>query len=92
MRRLWTEPVLTFEGKYHRITAAGLNPLPLRRPLPLWIGASAEAALKRAAADCRWLLPAAAARRWLAGDAGQDSRAGAQRPAAIETRLESTSA
>jgi probable F420-dependent oxidoreductase len=49
MRRLWTEPVLTFEGRYHRIIAAGLNPLPVQRPIPIWIGASAEPAIKRAA-------------------------------------------
>ncbi|HEY2593723.1 MAG TPA: TIGR03619 family F420-dependent LLM class oxidoreductase, partial [Chloroflexota bacterium] len=57
MRRLWTEPVITFEGKYHRITAAGLNPLPTRRPLPLWIGASAEAAIKRAAQTADGYFP-----------------------------------
>jgi probable F420-dependent oxidoreductase len=49
MRRLWTAPLVTFEGRYHRITAAGLNPLPVQRPIPLWIGASAEPAVKRAA-------------------------------------------
>jgi probable F420-dependent oxidoreductase len=49
MRRLWTEPVLSFEGKYHKISAAGLNPLPVQRPIPIWIGASAEVAIKRAA-------------------------------------------
>lgn len=49
MRRLWTEPSVTFEGKYHRVTAAGLNPLPVQRPIPIWIGASAEPAIKRAA-------------------------------------------
>jgi probable F420-dependent oxidoreductase len=49
MRRLWTEPIVTFEGQYHRITAAGINPLPVQRPIPVWIGASAEAAIKRAA-------------------------------------------
>jgi probable F420-dependent oxidoreductase len=49
LRRLWTEPVLSYAGKYHTITAAGINPLPVQRPIPLWIGASAEAALKRAA-------------------------------------------
>jgi probable F420-dependent oxidoreductase len=49
MRRLWTERVVTFEGKYHRVTAAGLNPLPVQRPIPIWIGASAEPAIKRAA-------------------------------------------
>ena len=49
LRQLWTQPVVTFAGKYHRITAAGINPLPVQRPIPLWIGASAESALKRAA-------------------------------------------
>ena len=49
MRRLWTEPVITYQGRYHTITAAGLNPLPVQRPIPIWIGASAEAAVKRAA-------------------------------------------
>lgn len=49
MRRLWTEPVITYEGKYHKITAAGINPLPVQRPIPVWIGGSAESALKRAA-------------------------------------------
>jgi probable F420-dependent oxidoreductase len=48
MRRLWTEPSVTFRGKYHRVTAAGINPLPVQRPIPVWIGASAEAAIKRA--------------------------------------------
>jgi probable F420-dependent oxidoreductase len=49
MRRLWTEQTVTFEGRYHRITAAGINPMPVQRPIPIWIGASAEPALKRAA-------------------------------------------
>jgi probable F420-dependent oxidoreductase len=49
LRRLWTEPVLSFDGRYHKITAAGLNPMPVQRPIPLWIGASAEPAIKRAA-------------------------------------------
>jgi|SRR6266508_3714032 len=49
MRRLWTEPVITFDGRYHHITAAGINPLPVQRPIPIWIGGSAEAAIKRAA-------------------------------------------
>jgi probable F420-dependent oxidoreductase len=49
MRRLWTEPVVTFEGQWHRITAAGLKPLPVQRPIPIWIGGYAERALHRAA-------------------------------------------
>jgi probable F420-dependent oxidoreductase len=48
MRRLWTEPVFDFEGRWHKITAAGINPLPVQQPIPIWIGGSAEAALRRA--------------------------------------------
>jgi probable F420-dependent oxidoreductase len=49
LRRLWTEAVVTFEGRYHRVPAAGINPLPVQRPIPIWIGGSAEAAIRRAA-------------------------------------------
>ena len=49
LRRLWTEPVVDFEGRWHHIPAAGINPLPVQRPIPIWIGGSAEAALRRTA-------------------------------------------
>ena len=49
LRRLWQEPVLDFAGRDHTITAAGLNPLPVQRPIPIWIGGSSEAALRRIA-------------------------------------------
>jgi probable F420-dependent oxidoreductase len=49
LRRLWTEPVVSFEGRYHTIPAAGINPPPVQRPIPIWIGGSAEPAIKRAA-------------------------------------------
>ena len=35
------------EGRFHRITAAGLAPLPVQRPIPIWLGAFAPAALRR---------------------------------------------
>jgi probable F420-dependent oxidoreductase len=57
MRRLWTEPVITYQGRYHTITAAGLNPLPVQRPIPIWIGASAEPAIKRATRIADGFLP-----------------------------------
>ena len=47
LRALWTQEVVTFQGRWHRITEAGINPLPVRRPIPLWIGGSAEPALRR---------------------------------------------
>jgi probable F420-dependent oxidoreductase len=49
LRRLWTEPVVDFDGRWHRIPAAGINPLPVQRPIPIWIGGTAEAAIRRAA-------------------------------------------
>jgi probable F420-dependent oxidoreductase len=49
MRRLWTEPLVTFQGTYDTVSAAGLNPLPVQRPIPVWIGGSSEKALRRAA-------------------------------------------
>ncbi|MDQ5825286.1 MAG: LLM class F420-dependent oxidoreductase [Chloroflexota bacterium] len=48
LRLLWTEPVVDFHGEYHNITEAGLNPLPVQRPIPLWIGANAEVGIERA--------------------------------------------
>jgi probable F420-dependent oxidoreductase len=49
LRLLWRDPVVTYEGRWHKITAAGLNPLPVRGTIPIWIGGSAEAALRRTA-------------------------------------------
>ena len=49
MRKLWTEEVVTFAGQWHKITDAGLNPLPIQRPIPIWFGGSDERALRRLA-------------------------------------------
>ena len=38
MRALWTNELVTFEGRWHKITDAGINPLPVQRPIPIWIG------------------------------------------------------
>jgi probable F420-dependent oxidoreductase len=48
LRRLWTEPSLTFEGTYDRVTGAGLAPLPVQQPIPIWFGAQSPAAYRRA--------------------------------------------
>jgi probable F420-dependent oxidoreductase len=47
LRRLWTEPSLSHAGRFDTITGAGLNPLPLQRPIPIWIGGSSDAAYRR---------------------------------------------
>jgi probable F420-dependent oxidoreductase len=48
MRRLWTEPSLSFDGHYEHVTGAGIRPLPVQRPIPVWIGGSVDVALARA--------------------------------------------
>ena len=49
MRQLWTNPLVTFAGRWHKITDAGINPLPVQRPIPIWFGGSDERALRRLA-------------------------------------------
>jgi probable F420-dependent oxidoreductase len=49
LRRLWTQPLVNFQGQWHHISDAGLNPLPVQQPIPLWFGGTAPAALERAA-------------------------------------------
>ena len=48
MRKLWTERSVTFNGKYHTLTGAGLAPLPTQRPIPVWFGAASDRAYERA--------------------------------------------
>jgi probable F420-dependent oxidoreductase len=49
LRRLWTEPLVTYRGRWHHIDDAGLNPMPVQRPIPVWFGARDDRALRRAA-------------------------------------------
>lgn len=47
MRRLWTEQSITFEGDFEKVTGAGLAPLPVQRPIPVWFGAQSSRAYER---------------------------------------------
>ena len=49
MRKLWTQELVTFEGEWHKITDAGLNPLPIQRPIPIWFGGGHDQTLRRVA-------------------------------------------
>jgi alkanesulfonate monooxygenase SsuD/methylene tetrahydromethanopterin reductase-like flavin-dependent oxidoreductase (luciferase family) len=49
MRQLWTNELSTFDGEWHKIEASGINPLPIQRPIPVWVGAFAKPAIRRAA-------------------------------------------
>jgi probable F420-dependent oxidoreductase len=48
LRRLWTEQAVTFAGGYETVTGAGLAPMPVQRPIPLWFGAHSRRAYVRA--------------------------------------------
>ena len=49
LRKLWTEPLVTFEGHWHHLDRVGINPLP-SRPIEIWIGCAARhRTLKRVA-------------------------------------------
>ena len=47
MRQLWAEEAVSYEGKWHKVTEAGLNPLPVRRGIPVWLGGMAPQVLDR---------------------------------------------
>ena len=47
MRRLWTERSVTHHGRYETVTGAGIAPMPIQQPIPVWIGAQSPAAYRR---------------------------------------------
>jgi probable F420-dependent oxidoreductase len=49
LRRLWTQPLVDFHSTGHTIPDAGINPLPLQQPIPIWFGGQSEPALRRMA-------------------------------------------
>jgi probable F420-dependent oxidoreductase len=92
LRALWTQPVVTITGKWHTINEAGLNPLPVQRPIPIWFGGGADAAMRRIARiGDGWMpqMPPNERARELVEQLGADVRA-AGRPAdavGIEARI-----
>jgi probable F420-dependent oxidoreductase len=65
LRRLWTEESVTFEGRYHTVRAAGLAPMPVQRPIPIWLGGYAPPALRRVGRLADGWFPMATPRRGL---------------------------
>jgi probable F420-dependent oxidoreductase len=47
LRRLWTERSVTHEGTFDRIIGAGLAPVPIQRPIPIWLGGLSPVAYRR---------------------------------------------
>ena len=47
LRRYWTERSVTFEGEFDRVTGAGIAPMPLQQPIPIWFGGGSKPAFRR---------------------------------------------
>ncbi|NWK97410.1 LLM class F420-dependent oxidoreductase [Sphingobium lactosutens] len=47
LRLLWSQESVTFEGRWHKLVGVGINPLPLRKDIPIWLGGAADALLDR---------------------------------------------
>jgi probable F420-dependent oxidoreductase len=47
LRRLWTEAAVTHDGAFDTVTAAGLAPAPVQRPIPIWVGGQSPPAYRR---------------------------------------------
>ena len=42
LKCLWTQEIVYFQGTYDCLSGAGINPLPVQKPIPMWIGATAS--------------------------------------------------
>ncbi len=49
LRLLWSNDLLTFDGKWDQIVDAGINPLPVGQSIPIWMGGWADAMVQRIA-------------------------------------------
>ncbi len=49
LRELWTKPTVRFKGEYHNIENIGIDPLPVQRPIPIWMGGYSDSVLSRTA-------------------------------------------
>ena len=47
LRRLWRDDAISFTGEHHKITDAGLNPLPPKKHIPIWLGGMAPQVIDR---------------------------------------------
>jgi probable F420-dependent oxidoreductase len=49
LRMLWTQPLVNFHGRWHNLPDAGINPLPVQRPIPIWFGGTDDKVISRMA-------------------------------------------
>ena len=49
LRRLWSEDLVSFSGRFHNLNEVSIVPPPVQRPIPIWFGGVSDAAVTRAA-------------------------------------------
>jgi probable F420-dependent oxidoreductase len=49
LRRLWSENLVSFNGRFHNLNEVSIVPPPVQRPIPIWFGGSSDQAVTRAA-------------------------------------------
>src|ERR1700716_3975350 len=49
LRLLWSGKSIDFNGRFHNLKGVNIVPPPVQRPIPIWIGGSSDAVVKRAA-------------------------------------------
>ena len=57
LRALWTNEIVDYEGEWHRVRHGGINPLPVQRPIPIWIGGHSPPVLDRIARNASGWMP-----------------------------------
>ena len=67
MRMLWTNQVVDYRGKWHSIPDAGISPMPVQQPSPVWLGGGAnDIVLRRIARMADGWMP-----QWQPNDDGR---------------------
>ena len=49
LRRLWTEDLVTYSGRFHDLREVAVVPPPIQRPIPIWLGGGSDVVVRRAA-------------------------------------------
>lgn len=57
LRSLWTEDHVTLDGEFHHLPDVGINPRPVQRPIPVWMGGTADPVLRRVARTASGWFP-----------------------------------
>jgi probable F420-dependent oxidoreductase len=65
LRRLFTERPVSYDGRYYAFDGLDLAPMPLQRPLPIFVGGNHPAVVERAARHGEGWLPASMSRETL---------------------------